>query len=63
MIRIIVVSLLCVAGVLCFVFAWISGARHTRELDRIGVIFRCKRWPDENNRSYHQRLRARLGRP
>ena len=60
MMRILFVSLLGLGALACFVFAWISGARHTQELDRLGVVYGCQRWPGEDNRSYHLRLRARI---
>jgi hypothetical protein len=56
-----VISLLSAASLLCFVFAWISNARHTRELDRLGIAYGCKRWPEEGNRNYYRRLQARIG--
>ncbi len=46
---------------LCFVAAWRSNARNTRELNRLGEVYRCERWPEETNNSYHRRLRARIG--
>lgn len=55
------ISLLSAGGLLCFVFAWISNARYTRELNRCGVIYGCERWPEEPNSSYHLRLWARIG--
>ncbi|HEY6117009.1 MAG TPA: hypothetical protein VI172_13725 [Candidatus Dormibacteraeota bacterium] len=61
MTRILVVSLLVLGALACFVFAWLSNARHTRELDRLGVVYGCKRWPQEDNRSHYCRLRARIG--
>ena len=55
-----ILSLLGAASLLCLVFAWVSNARHTRELNRLGIVYGCKRWPGEDNRSYHLRLRARI---
>lgn len=54
------ISLLGAAALLCFVMTWISNTRYTRELNRLGTIYGCKRWPEETNRSYHFRLRARI---
>ena len=59
--KIFAVSLLGLGAVVCFIGAWLSNARWTRELDRWGHIYGCKRWPDETNNSYYQRLRARIG--
>lgn len=58
--EIVIVCLLAVASALCFVFAWVSNARYTRELNRLGGVYGCTRWPEETNRNYHTRLRARI---
>lgn len=63
MIRILFVSLLIFTALACFVLAWRSNARWTRELNRWGVIYHCKRWPQETNKNYYVRLRARRGYP
>lgn len=59
--KILVIALLSSASLLCLVFAWISNARYTRELNRLGVVYGCRRWPEEDNQSYHLRMRARIG--
>lgn len=59
--KILVIFLLSSAALLCLVFAWISNARWTRELDRLGIVYGCKRWPEEDNQSYHLRMRSRIG--
>ncbi|HEX6022576.1 MAG TPA: hypothetical protein VFZ00_11315 [Solirubrobacter sp.] len=61
MTRILVVSLLGLASLMCLVGAWIENRRWTRELDRSGAEHGCKRWPGETNNHYHMRLRARIG--
>ena len=59
--RILVVSLLAAGGIACFVGAWLSNVRHTRELDKLGRDHGCARWAHETNNSYYLRLRARIG--
>lgn len=59
--KVLIVALLCLASAVCFIGAWISNARNTIELDRLGKVWCCKRWPGETNNSYHQRLQARIG--
>lgn len=59
--KIIVISLLGIAALACFVGAWIANRRLTRDLDRRGLEYGCKRWPHETNNDYYQRLRARIG--
>lgn len=61
MMRILVVSLLSMASLLCFVFTWLENARYTRQLDAIGRSYGCKRWLHETNNSYYKRLQARIG--
>jgi hypothetical protein len=57
-----IVVLILFAGVtVCFVGAWISNRRWTRELDAYGADCNCPRWPSESNREYLERLRARVG--
>ena len=59
--RIIVTSLLLLGAASCLVGAWVSNARWTRQLNAWGRDLHCRRWPDETNNRYYQRLRARIG--
>ena len=57
----IVIVLLCAGSLSCFVGAWVSNARLTRQLDSLGLAYGCRRWPGETNNNYHRRLQARIG--
>lgn len=58
--KVLVIALLGLASMLCFVFAWLSNTKLTRELDRLGLVYGCKRWTEETNNSYHLRLQRRI---
>jgi HAMP domain-containing protein len=61
MMRFVLVALLVASGLACFVGAWFSNARWTRQLDNLGIAYGCKRWPRETNNHYHRRLQTRIG--
>ena len=47
-------------AILCMLNAWRRSVERTRELDRWGMDYGVRRWENESNRSYEQRIYTRI---